>query len=95
MEHASAVEQFVVQFPALAAWGLLALGTIAVVMAGAGGRLFLKRLDKQDVTMEGIKTLLETETSQLREMSHAQDKRLIALEEWRRFNEALNKRVGP
>lgn len=81
MEAHEGFKEFVVQFPALAAWLLVALGSAFVLLIGFGGRVFLRRLDRQDKTMEDIKVLLTSETATLRTMLHDQDVRIVRIEE--------------
>lgn len=74
------IEQFVVQFPAVAAWLIVAL--LAALTGGAAlmGRRFMARLDTQDNTLIEIKNLLASEIGKLRELHHDIDKRVVRLE---------------
>lgn len=79
------------QFPALAAWLIVAGGGALFALVAFGGRQFFKRLDGQDETLKAIsssigkevtaiKDLLASEIQHLRDMQHDIDKRVVSLE---------------
>lgn len=79
-ESHQAVEQLVVAFPSAAAWIIVMLVGMVVILVAYMGRKFLQRMDKQDVSLDAIKDLLASEVKQLREAQHALDKRVTTVE---------------
>lgn len=89
------VQTIVVQFPALAAWLIVALvlviatgGAIATNMARTSVKNFLARMDAQDKSLGEIKELLASEVQKLRELHHDIDKRVGKLETFRDMMQA-------
>lgn len=84
------MEQHALDLLRLALWVLgsagaliaLLLMVIATIAKWNGGQI-LARMDKQDVTMDEIKTLLTNETGLLRESLHQHDVRIVRLEAFR------------
>ena len=86
------VEQFVIAFPAAAAWVIVGLVFVIVVllifaMRFARGQAvkFLSRMDAQDDALGQIKDLLASEVQKLRELYHSVDRRVVGLEAQMRF----------
>lgn len=79
-ESHQAVERLVVAFPFAAAWIIVLLVGVIGLLVAYLGRKFLSRMDDQDRTLEAIKALLASEVQKLREMHHAIDKRVTAIE---------------
>jgi hypothetical protein len=64
----------------LALWLVVGLGSIGLALLAFFGKQLIEEVHE-------IRDLLVSETSQLREMQHAQNVRVTALEEWRRLVE--------
>lgn len=79
------MDQFVISFPALAAWLIVVIGGGLLALVAFGGRKLLERLDAQDGELRAIRDLLQSEVQQLREMSHQMDIRLTRIESSCRF----------
>lgn len=85
------MEQLIVQFPALAAYLIVAGGGLFATMVGFGFRTFLKRMDKQDAALEAlpeqlreeidaVKKLIQQEIKELREGQHRLANRVVSME---------------
>lgn len=61
-------------------WVLCLVGSGVTAVAWWGFKTLLARFNKQDVALEGIRGLVESEVRQLREMHHDMDKRLTRIE---------------
>lgn len=84
------MEQHALDILKLMLWVLAAAGSLIAVLLGLiaaiarwnGGQI-LDRMDKQDATMDEIKTLLTSKTGLLREAIHGHDVRIVRLEEFK------------
>lgn len=63
-----------------ALWGLGLLGSGSVAILVWFAKHLFRRLDNQDATMRDIRSLLESEVKQLREMHHDIDVRVTKIE---------------
>ena len=86
------VEQFVIAFPTGAAWlivGLICLIVLLLLIAMHFVRgqaiKFLSRMDAQDKALGDIKDLLASEVQKLRELYHGVDRRVVGVEAQLRF----------